>query len=43
MPKVKRIVPNIWFDTEAEEAAEFYCSIFDDSKIVNKSQLPGVV
>ena len=40
MPKVKRIVPNIWFDTEAEEAAEFYCSIFDDSKVINKLDYP---
>jgi predicted 3-demethylubiquinone-9 3-methyltransferase (glyoxalase superfamily) len=31
----KRIVPNLWFDTEAEEAAEFYTSVFDDSRIVN--------
>ena len=28
-----RITPNLWFDTEAEEAAEFYCSIFPNSKI----------
>jgi predicted 3-demethylubiquinone-9 3-methyltransferase (glyoxalase superfamily) len=27
------ITPNLWFDTEAEEAAEFYCSIFPNSKI----------
>ena len=32
MPK---IVPNLWFDTEAEEAAEFYISIFQNSHIVN--------
>ena len=31
----KQIVPNLWFDTEAEEAAEFYCSVFDNSRIVN--------
>ena len=31
----RRIVPNLWFDTEAEEAAEFYVSIFDDSRVVN--------
>jgi predicted 3-demethylubiquinone-9 3-methyltransferase (glyoxalase superfamily) len=31
----QKIVPNLWFDTEAEEAAEFYCSVFDDSRIVN--------
>jgi predicted 3-demethylubiquinone-9 3-methyltransferase (glyoxalase superfamily) len=28
-----RITPNLWFDTEALEAAEFYCSIFPNSKI----------
>lgn len=28
-----RIVPNLWFDGQAEEAAEFYCSIFDNSRI----------
>jgi predicted 3-demethylubiquinone-9 3-methyltransferase (glyoxalase superfamily) len=32
-----RITPNLWFDTEAEEAAEFYCSIFPNSKITTVS------
>ena len=32
-----RIVTNLWFDTEGEEAAEFYCSIFPNSKIVRKT------
>jgi predicted 3-demethylubiquinone-9 3-methyltransferase (glyoxalase superfamily) len=31
----QKIVPNLWFDTEAEEAAEFYISIFKDGRIVN--------
>jgi predicted 3-demethylubiquinone-9 3-methyltransferase (glyoxalase superfamily) len=32
----QRIVPNLWFDTEAEEAAEFYVSVFKKgSRIVN--------
>jgi predicted 3-demethylubiquinone-9 3-methyltransferase (glyoxalase superfamily) len=31
----QRIVPNLWFDTEAEEAAEFYTSIFPNSRIVH--------
>jgi predicted 3-demethylubiquinone-9 3-methyltransferase (glyoxalase superfamily) len=31
----QKIVPNLWFDTEAEEAARFYTSIFKDSRIVN--------
>ena len=30
-----QITPNLWFDTEAEDAARFYLSIFDNSKIVN--------
>jgi predicted 3-demethylubiquinone-9 3-methyltransferase (glyoxalase superfamily) len=29
------IVPNLWFDTESEEAAEFYVSVFPNSRIVN--------
>ena len=28
-----RIVPNLWFDTEALEAAQFYCGIFPNSEI----------
>jgi predicted 3-demethylubiquinone-9 3-methyltransferase (glyoxalase superfamily) len=28
-----QIAPCLWFDTQAEEAAKFYVSIFDDSKI----------
>jgi len=27
------IRPNLWFDTEAEEAARFYTSVFKDSKL----------
>jgi predicted 3-demethylubiquinone-9 3-methyltransferase (glyoxalase superfamily) len=30
---MQKITPNLWFDTEAEEAAEFYTAIFKDSKI----------
>ena len=33
----QKIIPNLWFDTEAEEAADFYTSIFKDSRIVNKT------
>src|SRR3954469_3439697 len=29
----QRITPFLWFDSQAEEAANFYCSIFKDSKI----------
>ena len=34
---MQKITPNLWFDTEAEEAANFYTSIFDNSKIVEVS------
>ena len=30
---VPTITPNLWFDTEGEEAAKFYTSIFPNSKI----------
>ena len=32
---MQKIVPSLWFDTEAEEAAKFYTSIFRNSKIGN--------
>ncbi|MGH2945440.1 MAG: VOC family protein [Solirubrobacteraceae bacterium] len=31
----QRITPNLWFDTEAEEAAAHYVSIFKNARIVN--------
>jgi predicted 3-demethylubiquinone-9 3-methyltransferase (glyoxalase superfamily) len=39
MPR-QRITPNLWFDTQAEEAAEFYCSIFPNSRIVSVARYP---
>jgi predicted 3-demethylubiquinone-9 3-methyltransferase (glyoxalase superfamily) len=35
-----RIVPCLWFDTEAEEAARFYTSIFENSRIIEVSRYP---
>lgn len=32
---MQKITPFLWFDDKAEEAAEFYTSIFTDSKIEN--------
>jgi predicted 3-demethylubiquinone-9 3-methyltransferase (glyoxalase superfamily) len=29
----QKITPCLWFDTEAEEAARFYCSVFKDSRL----------
>jgi predicted 3-demethylubiquinone-9 3-methyltransferase (glyoxalase superfamily) len=31
----QKITPSLWFDTEAEEAAAFYISVFDNSRIVD--------
>jgi predicted 3-demethylubiquinone-9 3-methyltransferase (glyoxalase superfamily) len=30
----QKITPNLWFDTEAEDAANFYVSVFENSRIV---------
>ncbi|MDP9452826.1 MAG: VOC family protein [Actinomycetota bacterium] len=30
-----RITPNLWFDTQGEEAAQFYVSVFPSSRITN--------
>lgn len=30
---MQKIVPHLWFDTEALEAANFYTTLFDDSKV----------
>jgi predicted 3-demethylubiquinone-9 3-methyltransferase (glyoxalase superfamily) len=32
------ITPFLWYDKEAEEAANFYCSIFKDAKILSTSR-----
>jgi predicted 3-demethylubiquinone-9 3-methyltransferase (glyoxalase superfamily) len=36
----QKIVPNLWFDTEAEEAANFYVDLFDDARIVSVATTP---
>ena len=36
---MQKIVPHLWFDTEAGEAAEFYTSLFDDSRIKDRTTL----
>lgn len=37
------IIPNLWFDTEALEAAEFYVSVFPNSRITRVSHYgPGM-
>ena len=36
---MQKIVTNLWFDTEAEEAANFYVDVFKDGRIVNVTPL----
>ncbi len=36
----QKIIPNLWFDTEAEEAAEFYISVFKQSRLLGKTHYP---
>ena len=36
---MKPITPHLWFDKEAREAAEFYCSVFPNSRITNVTTL----
>jgi predicted 3-demethylubiquinone-9 3-methyltransferase (glyoxalase superfamily) len=34
-----QIFPCLWFDGKAKEAAEFYCTVFKNSKIISDSPL----
>jgi predicted 3-demethylubiquinone-9 3-methyltransferase (glyoxalase superfamily) len=35
---MQRITPSLWFDTEAEDAANFYVSVFKNSQVLNVSR-----
>ena len=39
----QKITPFLWFDTQAEEAAQFYTSIFKNSTILEVSRPQGAV
>lgn len=32
---MQKIVPYLWYDKEAKEAAQFYICLFDQSKLLN--------
>ncbi len=38
---MQKITPFLWFDKQAGEAAKFYASVFEDSKIKNSTTLPN--
>jgi predicted 3-demethylubiquinone-9 3-methyltransferase (glyoxalase superfamily) len=35
-----KIIPSLWFDTESEEAAAFYVSVFPSSRVVGVTRYP---
>ncbi len=35
-----QIIPNLWFDTQAEEAAAFYVATFPDSEVLETHRYP---
>jgi len=37
---IQKIVPHLWYAKEAEEAAQFYASIFPDSRVDRVTALP---
>lgn len=37
---MQKIIPNLWFDHEAKEAADYYMSVFKDGKILRTTYYP---
>jgi predicted 3-demethylubiquinone-9 3-methyltransferase (glyoxalase superfamily) len=35
-----KVYPHLWFKSQAEEAMEFYTSVFKDSKVLGSTNLP---
>ena len=40
---MNKIRPNLWFDTQAEDAARFYTDVFKDSKLGAVARYPEPV
>lgn len=38
---MQKIVPHLWFDKEAAEAAEFYASVFPESRVTSVTTMEG--
>ncbi|WP_293907497.1 MULTISPECIES: VOC family protein [unclassified Sphingobacterium] len=38
---MQKIIPNLWFDKNAQEAAAYYLSVFKDGKIINTTYYPN--
>jgi predicted 3-demethylubiquinone-9 3-methyltransferase (glyoxalase superfamily) len=39
MPQQK-IIPNLWFDTQAEEAADYYIDVFGEGRVLSVARYP---
>ncbi|SHK90828.1 Glyoxalase superfamily enzyme, possibly 3-demethylubiquinone-9 3-methyltransferase [Anaerocolumna jejuensis DSM 15929] len=37
---MQKIIPHLWYDKEAVEAAQWYVSLFEDSRIISSSIIP---
>jgi len=35
-----KIIPHLWFQSQAEEAMDFYLSVFEDSRVLSRTELP---
>src|SRR5215203_4645531 len=40
MATLQTITPCLWFDTQAEEAANYYCEVFENSQILKVTHYP---
>ncbi|MFZ1811992.1 MAG: VOC family protein [Candidatus Saccharimonadales bacterium] len=40
MTIIQKITPFLWFDRQAEEAMDYYCSIFPNSRVVHVERYP---
>jgi predicted 3-demethylubiquinone-9 3-methyltransferase (glyoxalase superfamily) len=40
MANIQTVTPCFWFDRDAEEAASFYCSVFENSKVLKVTHYP---
>ena len=42
LPRIEKITPFLWFDKEAAEAARFYTSVFEGSRIKESTKLSNI-
>lgn len=40
MAELQKITPFLWFDTQADEAMQYYCSVFPDSRVIDIQRYP---